>query len=215
MASLPDPNRNALKPFDWDHYEDEFRHNSAYALQEQALEEVFSTIQPDPTTVLEVGPGFGRITKYLVALWPEAKFALFDISEAAIEKTSLAIPDIDFAMAVGELQAQQYLPRHFPLIWPDTGRVDEAFGFDLVVCAEVMLHIPPNEVEFAARNLLAAVKPYGGHLITCDWTEALSPDREIRVQNYRHDYPRLFNYIGAKVIDYRRVGLQTIFVVQP
>lgn len=205
-GTVPAPrDTGASTPYDWDRYEDDFRRTSAYARQEAQLESIFATLPEPPQHVLEVGPGLGRITKMLVDRWPEAAFGLMDLSRLALEKTSMAVPNRVFEIEVDRIQHTIDFAQAFPLA--SVGGL-----FDLVVAIEVMLHIPPHEVEYAARNLLKAVKP-GGHLVTCDWTEEIG--REVRVQNYRHDYANLFNYIGATTILSERTGLQTIYVVQP
>jgi hypothetical protein len=197
---------NLNTPNDWDNYEDEFIPGPAYEHQEEALSEVFASFQPDPASVLEVGPGLGRITKLATGMWPQAEFCLFDLSKAAIEKTSLALPDVDFVSVTGNIAiagalALPSLPKRF----------------DLVIAVEVLLHIHPSLVSTAVSNLLTATR-VGCYLVTCDWTERLAPpnqpERPIRVGNYRHDYPSLFHAAGASIIESRRTGLQTIYLVQ-
>jgi hypothetical protein len=103
---------------------------------------------------------------------------------------------------------------------------------DLVLAVEVLLHIPPEGLSAAVYNLLAAAsaashgasRPYG-RLITCDWTHIEESRSQTDAEafearanangNWRHDYPKAFAAAGAKVLEARRVGLQTIFVVQP
>jgi SAM-dependent methyltransferase len=189
-------------PYDWDDYRSDFIPSEAYRLQEVALETLLSALPP-PATVLEVGPGFGRVTKILTQLWPKAKFALADLSEAAIEQTSAACPEVDFSMAVGRLQDDRLFP-------PAT--------FDLVVAIEVLLHIPPGAAtaQRAVNNTLSYLKPKTGVLITCDWTQPLPEAVPIRRDNFCHDYPTLFDHArpAAILVSATPVGLQTIYLVK-
>jgi len=205
------------KPYDWDHYEDEWYNSPTYATQERELQGHFEGLKPK--TVLEVGPGLGRVTKILVDMYPRARFALADLSTVAIEKTSRALPDVDFSMSVGPLQAVGQLNPlslgHFPSL------LDGAPGFDLVVAVEVLMHIHPDLVPRAIANLLGALstaQSAHGILITCDWTESLPTSggipTPVRNSNYRHDYLDLFRLAGAKFGSRKVVGLQSIFVVQ-
>jgi SAM-dependent methyltransferase len=183
--------------------------------------------------VLEVGPGFGRVTKILTQLWPSednanqppTKFAIADLSEAAIEQTSAACPQIDFAYEVLPLPDGLASRRPFP-----------SRTFDLVVAVEVLLHIPPSSVQQAVNHLLSCLKPArqptrahgvspaattlakgqgSGVLITCDWTQPLPSSTPIRNQNFCHDYQDLFAHskLPATIVAAVPTGLQTIFVV--
>lgn len=226
MSLAPEPyDRSAdpFKPYNWDRYEDYFPADSspAYVDQEQALQEVLGQQYPSkdlsPRSILEVGPGLGRITKILVDQWPSAHFSLADISEAAIEKTSTALPSVDFSYAVGPLQTTNLAAK----LGKVKGRSDlEQDGFDLIVAFEVLMHIPPTDLPAALKNLLAslALTP-AGVLLTCDWTEPLpevAPNTPplIRADNFRHSYPEAFASAGAQVVASRVTGLQTIFTVR-
>ena len=212
------------KPYDWDNYRSDFHSSPAYEQQETQLLKILGTLYskqrsgpaPYPKSILEVGPGFGRITSHLVNLFPKALFALSDLSESAIEETSAALPQISFACATGPLQSMN-LRHAFPItldIDHQSKEGDRAGGFDLVVAIEVLLHIPSEEVSAAIYNLLTALAPTGV-LITCDWTKAL-PGVAIRNQNFRHDYHALFAAASPPnaILTEVPTGLQTIYVVQ-
>jgi SAM-dependent methyltransferase len=200
-------------PYDWSDYRSDFVPSPAYEAQEAALRDLLVNLRPE--SVLEVGPGFGRITQILTQLWPSegTKFAIADLSEAAIEQTSAACPQIDFAYEVlpspGGLASRRPFPRR---------------TFDLVVAVEVLLHIPPSSVQQAVNHLAQAVSSSpGSGLITCDWTQPLPPRPDgsptpIRQDNYCHDYPALFKAAHPALELLHSVptanGLQTIFVTR-
>lgn len=187
-------------PYDWDRYELDFRPSPAYAAQAEAVGWVLTLLEGDPAAILEVGPGLGRITRLLTERWPRAEFGLWDVSEAAIEKTSAAIPTVQFTYGLGEIQRASHLLSWFPFVAPG--------GFDLVVAVEVLMHVPPDEVEAAIGNLLRAIRP-GGYLLSCDWTQPTN--RPVRVSNYCHDYAQLY---GKRLVAAHPTGAQTVFLVR-
>jgi SAM-dependent methyltransferase len=224
-------------PYDWDDYQSDWKPSAAYEAQEAALLSILTVLDPPPKTVLEVGPGFGRVTKILTQLWPatdthldtgthgasDVEFYLTDLSKAAIEQASTACSTTFFRYEVGRLEDH---------------RLFSGKTFDLVVAIEVLLHIPPGSrhgdsqhgdsrhgdsanVQRAVNNLLAYVKPKTGALITCDWTQALPPRRDgtphpIRRDNFLHDYPALLAHARpeATLVAAVPTGLQTIFVIR-
>jgi SAM-dependent methyltransferase len=224
-------------PYDWDNYRSDFRPSPAYVAQEQALAaQVGSALLalapkpasksasgpsepssgpatlrgPAPIRVLEVGPGFGRITSLVLAVAADLdldldldrlSYSALDVSQAALDLSQATAQGAnpafrfdrtwvaDLSDPVGPSQSHQspWLP------------ASPAVAFDLVLAIEVLLHIPPTEVQQttgsgsgsgsgcpvqqaiitegcpvqqAISNLLSAVKPTGT-LITCDWTEPL------------------------------------------
>lgn len=190
-------------PYDWDDYRSDFHSSPAYAAQESALLEILTSLSP-PKSVLEVGPGLGRVTKILTQLWPSkvndhpTKFYLSDLSEPAIEQASAACSEVDFTYHIGRLQDARPFPKQ---------------TFDLVLAIEVLMHISPSEVGRAISNLLSAVVQPNGILVTCDWTQVLPSTVPIRTQNFCHDYSALFSRLKATILTSTPVGLQTIFLV--
>lgn len=176
-------------PYDWEHPDRDFASHPAYAAQEEALREVFGTF--DPRTILEVGPGTGRITRMALERWPFATYSAADIALAPLAEAH---------RLTGGLSHEYHGPIEA------AGALSD-WTFDLVIAVEVLMHVPPREVKRAVRNLVHA----GAYLITCDWTQPLG-DRPVRVQNFRHDYTKL--YAGAEIVRAIPTGLQTIYAVR-
>lgn len=186
--------RGVSTPYDWERYEQDFQDNEDYRAQEAALHLIFAGL-PEPESILEVGPGLGRITRMALKQWPMARYSAADIAQAPLAEAERLSGGLENSFhgpieLIGSLPIQAY---------------------QLVLAIEVLLHIPPEAVGQAAKNLLGAVEP-GGHLITCDWTRPVQGP--VRVQNYLHDYMQLFHWAGASVIESQRTGYQTIFTVQ-
>ncbi len=92
---------------------------------QRALEELLP--RQAPRSILEVGSGEGRITAQLRERYPESRLAALDLSHAMAVQTSARVERVDtFCASAEEL--------------PLTSR-----AFDLVVCVEVLEHLPRPE----------------------------------------------------------------------
>jgi len=79
--------------------------------------------------------------------------------------------------------------------------------YDLVLASEVLLHIPPDEIEQAVDRLFKLSAKY---IVTIDWTEPI-PGVEAAYWNWIHDYRSLFE---GQIERTQKSYLQTIFVVR-
>lgn len=136
-------------------------------------------------SVLDVGCGQGRLAAVLGEELPLALYTGMDIGEAQIAGTSKVRPDGTFYLS--SLQKFQSFEK-----------------WDLVICSEVLMHVPPADIELATGNLLALA---GKWLITVDWTVPLGVD--IASWNFLHDYQTLLQ--PDEVIP---ACLQSIFIKQ-
>jgi SAM-dependent methyltransferase len=106
---------------------------------------------PPTARVLDVGCGQGELLRDLAARLPEARIAGADLSEQSLRASRSQNPTFDlFAL---DISAPDFAVRQ---------RAHLA-TFDLVLCCEVLEHIP--EDRRAARNLAALLAP-GGVLVT-------------------------------------------------
>lgn len=118
-------------------------------------------------TVLDVGCGQGRLADWLERELPQAKYSGMDLAEAQLSGTMAVRPDGSFFLS----RLQDFRPDR---------------TWELVIASEVLLHIPPADIERACRNLLDVT---GKYLITVDWTQAISGP--IAEWNWLHDYQTL------------------------
>lgn len=84
-------------------------------------------------------------------------------------------------------------------------------SFDLVLSAEVLLHIPPDRVGAVAREMLRVSRR---HVVHVDWYE----DYLVGHQTgwcWAHDYPALWDDLGVEVrqVRLRSTGIQSVFVI--
>ena len=134
-------------------------------------------------SVLDVGCGTGRMGVLLAEVLPGAMYCGMDVNPIAVAKAAAAVPN-------------GLIVQHSIQDWATTGE-----PWDLVIASEVLMHIPPEDIEAVVGKLreLAAWT-----LITVDWTEPV--DGKPSRWNWRHDYEAL------GLIPYARLGAQTMYV---
>lgn len=124
-------------------------------------------------SILEVGCGFGRITKLLLELPGVKRIVATDISEDQIKAARQAIDDprVEFrCISVLDL--------------------DYAREFDLLIASEVLMHIPPANIVQAIQNMEAASKR---HVMNIDW---YAPNEPLEAGGYcwQHDYSAMYSH---------------------
>lgn len=134
------------------------------------------SIPKDVENVLEIGCGFGRITKILLENPNIKRVVAIDLSLDQIARAVMLIDD----------------PRvEFRVV--SAMDIDFEKEFDLVIASEVLLHIPPDKIGVLADKMLRASKKY---CMNIDW---YAPKEPVAAGGYcwQHDYPKLF---GSKLV---------------
>ncbi len=138
--------------------------------------------------VLDVGCGQGRLAAVLKDVLPKAKYSGVDLGAAQIEGTRAVRPDGTFYQS--KLQDFQ----------PDR-------QWDLVLCSEVLMHVPPADIRAVAQTLKAAARRF---MLLIEWVPTEDElKRPIDPQNWPHDYATLFGPFSHV----ERVYRQDIMVV--
>lgn len=140
--------------------------NPAHPHQEQVLSTALRTLI-GIGSVLEVGCGNGRIAALLERVLPKATYTGLDISRECIAETQRVRPDAE--LICGAIQDL------------DTDR-----RWDLVVTSEVLMHIPPDEVE----SVVAKLQRLGRYIVAVEWAPLRLP-KVIDPHNWPHDYRSL------------------------
>lgn len=121
-------------------YKDEFKTHTKeidniFNNQELDLISLLDKINIDPKKILEVGCGFGRLTKILSKKFPDATIVAIDIAKEAVDETNkLNLPNVK-ALQKDILNE----------------KVDE--HFDLIFFREVLLHFPDEQVKRLFKDL--------------------------------------------------------------
>ena len=162
-------------------YKEDFRYNKLFELQERILIEYMKhSISSSFSSVLEIGCGFGRITKLLLTNFPGiSEYDALDISPEQIENARKLIndetamfkagPNLNFA--VGDITSMQLHKK-----------------YDLVIAAEVLMHVLPVDIKDVIQKL---VKSSNKHVVNIDWYEKQKP-KKAAPHNFIHPYEIIY-----------------------
>ena len=147
-------------------YKDEFRYNKNFELQEKILIDYLKNNVSSFSSVLEVGCGFGRITKLLLSNFPNiTEYLAIDLSPDQIENAKELIRqgmvmkghDPNLIFMVSDVQSFQVQKK-----------------YDLVIASEVLMHILPSEIDEVMRKLVSMSNE---HIVNIDWYEQQTPSK--------------------------------------
>lgn len=143
-----------------------------HRLQERFLLDVLERGKIPMTRVLELGCGFGRITKLLAQQWPQAEVTALDLS---LEQLANARQYCGDNRRVRFEQYDFYSGAPFP-----------ASSYDAVVAIEVFLHHPDRVVVELLKRLATVAQ----HIVNIDWSEdwPWSTPEHVWVRDYRNLY---------------------------
>lgn len=156
-----------------------------HRLQERFLLEMLQASRVPLDRILEIGCGFGRITRLLAETFPQAQITALDLSPDQLENAGRYCghrPNISFQ------QYDLYSGAPFPSVDYDAG-----------IAIEVLLHHPPQVVRGVIEKLATAAR----HLVNIDWSEEWPWETPEHV--WVHDYRAA----------YREAGLQCATFVLP
>jgi trans-aconitate methyltransferase len=176
-------------------YREEFRPNKKSALQEKILLDYLINISTFSSfsTVLELGCGFGRITKLLLSNFPNVQeYTAIDLSPDQIENAK------EFVRPV--IETKEHNPLTF--IVSDIQSFQNDKKYDLVISAEVLLHILPSEIEQVMNKI---VNMSNEHVINIDWYQRKAP-RNVAPHNFIHQYEKIYRSMPA-VLDVYRIPI--------
>ncbi len=163
-------------------YKDDFQYNKLFELQEKILIEYLShnIFSSSVSTVLEIGCGFGRITKLLLTKFQGiTEYKALDISPDQIQNAKQLMKDetdvfkkeIDLNFVVGDITSLQLKRK-----------------YDLVLSAEVLMHILPADIKEVIHKL---VKSSNKHVVNVDWYEEQMP-KKAAPHNFIHPYEAIY-----------------------
>jgi SAM-dependent methyltransferase len=159
-------------------YRQEFRYNKKFKLQEQKIVEYLKK-NTFFSTVLEVGCGFGRITKIILSNFPEiTEYIAVDLSPHQIENARNYIMGSDKSGVVR-------------FIVSDIQSLEMNSKYDLVIAPEVLLHILPSEIKGVLVKMVGWSKK---NVVNIDWYEDVVP-RKAAPHNFIHEYEKLYRDI--------------------
>ena len=163
-------------------YKQNFRYNKDFVLQEDMLVSYLSdnifTTSDSTKSVLELGCGYGRITKILLTKFPKMikEYRAVDLSPHQIENAKKYVGSTDnkITFSVSDIQS-----------------LDTNKKYDLVILSEVLLHVLPSDIDSVIKKVISLSNK---HIINIDWYEDKLPrDYKIRATyNFIHQYEAIY-----------------------
>lgn len=155
-------------------YQKNFRPNKHHKLHEKLLVNLLKKLEF--STVLEVGCGFGRITKLMVNNFKSIKeYDAIDLSPDQIENAKRYVNSQLVKYQVSEIQAFN----------PGDKR------YDLVLISEVLLHVMPSEIKAVMEKLVSLSNK---HVVNIDYYEDVQT-LELAEYNFLHQYEQIYKSI--------------------
>lgn len=147
----------------------------------------------DVNTILEIGCGFGRITKLLLENFSNIqKIEAFDLSEDQIQNAKRYVTDTRVSFKVSNVFDYPFC--------------DESF--DLILAFEVLMHIPSKKIGYVIQKMYSSSKKYIVSL-DADWYFGkLSPEC------FNHAYFDLYKKILRKGDTLKRFKLKDHFLAK-
>ena len=172
-------------------YREGFRYNKDFELQEKILIDYLKGYFLSHTsfsTVLEVGCGFGRITKLLLSNFSYIKdYLAIDLSTDQIENAKEFVRPA----VTGH--------DHLNFVVSDIQSFQNQKKYDLVVASEVLMHILPSEIEEVMQKLVTISKK---HVLNIDWYEEQTP-KKAAPHNFVHQYEKIYRTMPSVTDVYR------------
>jgi SAM-dependent methyltransferase len=191
-------------------YKNNFKYNNKFELQERLLIEyltsnIFTSTdsedKPAGTSVLEVGCGFGRITRLLLASFGKSitKYLAVDMSPDQIKNAKQFVGDSyligeSVPAADGNNNAKD---ERLKFVVSDIQSLNATVvsnqRYDLVLACEVLLHVLPSEIQQVVYQL---TEMSNKHIINVDWYEEEEP-KKIAPHNFIHQYEEIYASIPS------------------
>lgn len=142
-------------------------------------------------SVLELGCGYGRITKAILENFKIGKYHVVDISPENLTRT--------FKIANGKVVVHEQ----------DIRKLEINGKFDLVIAIEVLMHIPVNDIEETIKRMYGKSNQLIVHL---DYTGM--PKFQLASHCFIHRYFDIHEKLGGEIVNVKPVlNTQSLFTI--
>ncbi len=163
-------------------YKENFRYNKDFVLQEDLLitylRDNLFTSDVSAKSILELGCGYGRITKLLLTKFANMikEYHAVDLSPDQIENAKKYVDSNNNKLTFSVSDIQSFGTKK---------------KYDLVLLSEVLLHVLPSDIDSVIKKVISLSN---NHIINIDWYEDNLPrDYKIRATyNFIHQYEELY-----------------------
>lgn len=151
-------------------YKEDPYNSDKFRQQEKVLLDYLSKL--DFSSVLEVGCGFGRITKLVLNKFPNVlNYDAMDISRHQIENAKKYVQSDRVNFQISTVQDFKPSKKH-----------------DLVFSTYVLMHVRPDDISHVIAKLVSLSNK---HVVNVDWYQESKPILR-EGHNFIHDYNRLY-----------------------
>ena len=152
-------------------YKAQFKYDPEKQLQEEVLLNYLKSMPPFQS-VLEIGCGFGRITKLILSNFPDiGEYVAMDMSPDQLETAKNFVKSDKVRFIESDIQSSQ---------------LDKKY--DLVIAVSVLLHILPSEINQVISKLTSFSK---SNVINVDYYEE-GAARQVAPHNFMHQYEAIY-----------------------
>ncbi|MGE5633797.1 MAG: class I SAM-dependent methyltransferase [Deltaproteobacteria bacterium] len=178
-------------------YKKNFRYDKNKRLQEEFLIDYLNGITGSFNSVLELGCGFGRITKLLLTNYNNiTEYLAVDISPHQIENAKIYLSSV-------KLPTTNEVKLDFMVSDIQSLNLDNK-KYDLVILSEVLLHILPTEIDSIIKKLVTLSKK---NIINIDWYED-NPPMKHAPHNFIHQYETIYKKYSEPSTTIRRIPIK-------
>ena len=175
-------------------YQKNFRYDKNKRLQEEFLLTHLNGISGSFKSVLELGCGFGRITKLLLTNYSNiTEYLAVDISPDQIENAKTLISSAKLLNQV-----------KLDFLVSDIQSLKLDKQYDLVILSEVLLHILPTDIDSIIKKLIALSNK---HIINIDWYADHPPRIQAR-HNFIHQYEAIYKKYTEPSTIFKRIPIK-------
>lgn len=144
--------------------------NKKFRIQEQELIEFLKKIEF--SSILEVGCGFGRITKLISENFPNIQeYQAIDISPDQIEDAKKAVNSDKIKFKATTIQ-----------------NFNPSKKYDLVISTYMLMHVPDSEIKTVIEKMIELSSK---HIVNVDWFQKAKPLLRTS-HNWNHKYHELY-----------------------
>ncbi len=156
----------------------------------KVFKKVADTFDKKTVYVLEVGCGYGRIIFYLRDTILEFDLYGCDQSQVMLDEAEKLGFDKD-KLFISNVRALNPLPK-----------------FDIVYTSEMLIHIHPNDILGALKNIVAKTKKYVVHIENSPISDLFQKSSEEHSGCWRHNFKFLYQTLGLEAEVINQEGTQ-------